>query len=197
MPQDERNDGAGEVAPRQVIPPRAFWRWSWRDWSLWEKFWMGARLIVNPLLAIAGLITAATLLVQFAPGVWDKIFWRRVEYSILSQLHAGYSIDYVKAKLGEPALVDTSPMTPGYRALTFIRHDYFVQTIVNGSGRIEALTIVSCSPDFKPTFNAPDQSQVTLQAVPLAEVEAISRDTSINKSINDDRTLQYFARDDS
>jgi hypothetical protein len=195
MTVDERKDEASQFTS-EVTPPRAFWRWPWHDWNRWEKCWMAIRLFANPLLAIAGLITALTLLVQFAPGTWDKIFWRPVEYSILKQLHAGYSIDYVKSKLGEPALVNSSSTVPGYRELTFVRRDYFVQTIVSGSGRVEGLTIVSCSPDFKPTFNAPDRSQVMLQAVPLAQaqidIQANSHDTSTNKDLNDGRILYYF-----
>lgn len=181
---DERKSKITDATPEKVTPPRAFWRWPWHDWSVWEKCWMGARLAVRSLLAVAGLITAATLLVQFAPSAWERIVWRPAEYSMLSQLHAGYSIDYIKAKLGEPALVDSSPRIPDYRALTFVRRDYFVQAIVSESGRVEALTTVSCSPDFTPTFKAPGQKQIVLQAAPLAQAEQVDQDTSQSTANN-------------
>jgi hypothetical protein len=89
-------------------------------------------------------------------------------------------------------LVTASPTVPGYRALTFIKRDYFVQAIVSGSGRAEGLTVVSCSPDFRPTFNAPDRSQVTLQAVPLAQAQVIAQDVPTLRNLNDERILQYL-----
>ncbi|WP_433754656.1 ETEC_3214 domain-containing protein [Nocardia sp. CA-135398] len=147
--------------------------------KLAKRIWSPFQSILKSILMTSALIAAITLILQFTPGVWRNINWRPVEYSILNELHAGYDIEYFESKLGKPTITDMRHQdAPDWRQLTFVRREYFVNVIVSESGRVEAYSVVTCNLSFRPTFNAPDRSQVTLNSAPLAHSQ---KSTSYNK----------------
>ncbi|UNN04784.1 ETEC_3214 domain-containing protein [Rhodococcus opacus] len=153
-----------------------------------KKIWKPFQIITKSILGIAALIAAITLILQFAPGIWHATNWRPVEYSILKDIHAGYNIEYFESKLGNSTLTDRAiPGALGWRKHTFVRREYFVDVIVNETGRVEAYSVVTCNTNFTPTLNAPDGSKVALNSVPLAQSQ---QPTSSNRVRSDDGTIR-------
>ncbi|MGF6884634.1 hypothetical protein ABIA39_007186 [Nocardia sp. GAS34] len=78
--------------------------------------------------------------------------------------------------------------------MTYIRREHFVDIIVDSASRVEAYSVVSCSPDFTPTLTAPDGSIVSLNSTPLAHAQTATGETSdeTTDSLNNGRYLSYF-----
>ncbi|MFE5706496.1 DUF2188 domain-containing protein [Rhodococcus koreensis] len=159
-----------------------------------KKIWKPFQLVTKSIVGISALIAAVTLILQFAPGVWRTANWRPVEYSILNDIHAGYNLEYFESKLGNSTLTDSAiPGAPGWRKHTFVRREYFVDVIVNETGRVEAYSVVTCNPNFTPTLKAPDGSKVALNSVPLARSQ---QPTSSNRVRSDDGTIRQLTTEE-
>ncbi|MBU3067265.1 hypothetical protein KO481_37815 [Nocardia sp. NEAU-G5] len=158
---------------------------------IWTPFNFG----IKAVLTISGLIAAVTLILQFAPTVWHKYNWRPVEYAQLNSLHAGENLEYFESKLGPPTLTySEGPAAQGWRQMTYMRREHFVDIIVDSASRVEAYSVVSCSPDFTPTLTAPDGSIVSLNSTPLAHAQTATDETTdeTTDSLNNGRYLSYF-----
>ena len=159
-------------------PPTAPRTWPWHQWSDWQILWVFlSRFVIAPVLAIFAIATAATYLVQNVPAAKDKFFWREVEYRKLRQLHAGFSVSYITSKLGEPALVKNVTKQPILNQYLYLRRDHIVQLVVNSSGEAVLFSVLSCDGGFRPQFDTPAESVVTLQDRPLSQAEQPAGDS--------------------
>ncbi|MCS5720003.1 hypothetical protein N1027_17870 [Herbiconiux sp. CPCC 205763] len=120
----------------------------------------------------AGLLAAISALVLFVPNAVNTIFWRPVEYNLLSQIHAGDSADFVTSLLGQPALVQSVPGA-GLTQSIYLRRDHSVMTVADDAGRVVLYSVLSCDPEFMPTFTTPIRSTVHLQDRALGEAENV------------------------
>jgi hypothetical protein len=144
--------------------------------SALNKLWQWARagvlrVLVKPVLALAALGTAATYLFVNVPTVYDTVFWRQSEYGKLRQLHAGYSLSYMTSKLGEPASVKIVTTQPALKQYLYLKRDYIVELLVDSSDEAVLFSVLSCDSKFKPEFDTPAGSVVTLQGRPLSQAE--------------------------
>jgi len=135
---------------------------------------------------------AATLASVIAVGAWlpdaiDNAFPRQSLYSTLAAIHVGYAEEYLIDSLGTPTT--TTPLSDdlGWRQLVFIRDEFAVGAVVNDTGQIVLYSVLSCSPDFQPSFTAPDSQTIQLQTHSLATTGASS------VGAESDRSLVYVA----
>ncbi|MFB2598178.1 ETEC_3214 domain-containing protein [Herbiconiux sp. P17] len=132
----------------------------------------------------AGLLAAISALVLFVPNAVNTVFWRPVEYDLLNRIHAGDSTEFVTSLLGQPALVEGIAGGSGLTQSVYLRRDHSVMTVADDAGRVVLYSVLSCDPEFAPTFTTPIRSTVRLQDRPLREAETV-RNASADEMLND------------
>jgi hypothetical protein len=90
------------------------------------------------------------------------------EYETLKALYAGASVSLFDGKLGPPSIVRAVATEPGITERLYVKNDYVVQTLATAEGETKLYSVLSCSPNFKPSFTGLG-GRVTLQDKPLAE----------------------------
>lgn len=157
---------------RMPDSPRPFWTWNWKEARPYERTYFVYRLVVRPLLAVAAVIGAVLVVVDAYPRAMNTLLWRNYEYSLLTQIHAGYDIAHVRDLLGVPTQVSSLNPTD-YKELIYVRRDHFVQIVSDTSDRVILYSVTSCDPAFQPSFQIGGADLVAnLQSRPLAETPA-------------------------
>ena len=169
--------GPPEQLDTHPTPIRWIVDWPWPVWNRWQRTSVIGHLVSKALVGFAASLSAIVLVLGLGPQAYHTVFWREAEYATLRQLHPGNSLTYLVARLGEPSFV--KPVHNSRIPLTqhvFERRDHLVMAVTNSTGEVVLLSVLSCSPDFAPTFTSPVGTSVRLQSVPLAS--AITGDPS-------------------
>lgn len=141
------------------------------------KVWARIRKCAPPaakaskfITGLAALGGAVVVITAWFPMAYDNIWPNEKAYGLLEGIHAGYSVDYIKSKLGVP--VTTAPTgTPGegLTLMTFPEDKYLVSVIAKNN-EVELYSVLSCASDFRPHFVIPGSAGVTLQAENISDV---------------------------
>ncbi|WP_440901070.1 ETEC_3214 domain-containing protein [Actinosynnema sp.] len=115
---------------------------------------------------------AAIWFYQDAQKTADEVFWRKPAYERLGSIHAGYTQEYVKQVLGQPASVQPIRGTE-FTESVFQGRDHWAKTISDADGRVALFSVTSCDEEFRPTFDI-GNAVIQLQAGTIAS--AISPD---------------------
>ncbi|HET7724483.1 MAG TPA: ETEC_3214 domain-containing protein [Propionibacteriaceae bacterium] len=165
--------GSPPAPPEQLdthpTPIRWIVDWPWPVWNRWQRTSVVGHLVSKALVGFAASLSALVLVLGLGPQAYQTVFWREAEYAKLQQLHPGNSLTYLVAQLGEPSFV--KPVHNSRIPLTqhvFERRDHLVMALTNATGEVVLLSVLSCSPDFAPTFTSPVGTTVRLQSVPLS-----------------------------
>lgn len=167
------SSGSGQTPPDQLdthpSPVRWIVDWPWPFWNRWQRTSVVGHLVGRALVGFAAFLSALVLVLGLGPQAYQTLFWRAAEYAKLGQLHPGNSLTYLVEQLGQPSFV--KPVHNSRIPLTqhlFERRDHLVMAVTNSAGEVVLLSVLSCSPDFAPTFTSPVGTAVRLQSVPLA-----------------------------
>ncbi|MFD6554157.1 hypothetical protein [Streptomyces sp. NPDC058398] len=134
------------------------------DLSAGERFsrFTKRNVLLTVVLFSSSLVTAVSTLVTAVVTLNNsRSDWHPAEYRKLRELHAGYSIEKFREKLGVPAFripFGTGPNDDlpdeGYTKNVFRpRQDYWVEVISDPTGRTVTYSVTSCRADFQPTFS--------------------------------------------
>ncbi len=150
-----------------------------------KKIWPSVAKAAKGIIWITGLVAGLSAMILWFPAAYNQIMWRQVEYDLLETIHAGNNSAYVDDILGQPTIVKDLKQTPGLIENIYIRRDYYVMTVTNEAQRVLLYSVLSCSPDFAPSFRTPLGSRARLQSVPLAASETYQgqsdHDIDLNK----------------
>ncbi|WEO76358.1 hypothetical protein BJQ94_13415 [Cryobacterium sp. SO2] len=143
---------------------------------------VGAQVIGFAAATIASIIAIGAWL----PDAIENVFPRQPLYAKLAAIHVGYAEDFLVESLGTPTT--TTPLSGdlGWRQLVFIRDEFAVGATINDADQIVIYSVLSCSPDFEPTFTAPDSRTIQLPAGNLASTGAS------DAAVESDRSLVYI-----
>jgi hypothetical protein len=164
---------SAHIPPEQLdshpTPVRWIVDWPWSFWNRWQRTSVVGHLVSKALVGFGAAVSALVLVLGLGPQAYRTVFWRDAEYAKLQQLHPGNSLTYLVEQLGQPSFV--KPVHNSRIPLTqhlFERRDHLVMAVTNSTGEVVLLSVLSCSPDFAPTFTSPVGTSVRLQSVPLA-----------------------------
>lgn len=156
-----------------------------------SKVWPRVSKAAKGVTWVAGLGAAILVIFNWLPPVYEHFNWRQIEYDLLDRVRAGNHSAYVDSVLGQPAVVKTFDHAPGLTENIYLRRDHYVMTVVDEGQRVVLYSVLSCSPDFSPSFRTPLGSQMRLQSVPLAEAETSPANPEADAELND-RTVTYI-----
>lgn len=144
------------------------------------KAWTPIRSTGKGIIGLAAFGAAVVAIAAWFPIAQDNIWPKEKEYRLLADIHAGYSVDYVKSKLGTPAEVRSASKNVSlkYTLMTFPRDDHLVSILANEAGEVEMYSVLSCNHDFRPHFDLPTGAGITLQSQRLSEVQPKNKDES-------------------
>lgn len=128
------------------------------------------------------------LLLGLGPQAYSSFFWREVEYKRLAALHAGFNVDAIYQELGQPSIKKAVSGT-GYTESIFLRKEHIVMTISDPSDSVVMYSVLSCDPDFQPTFETEARTFIRLQSVPMSETELDATQGTTER--NDERIVTY------
>jgi hypothetical protein len=133
----------------------------------------------NPLVLVAGLLlfllTTAVGLVGYglgAYGWWNRTQnWRSDEYKKLGYLHSDFTLGKFVEALGAP-LYQQRSRDHRWVEYTFQgRGSFWVQALTRaGSPSVGYFAVTSCSSSFRPTFELPPRTRVTLRVSTLGQL---------------------------
>ena len=163
--------------------------WPWHEWSRWQRASVISQIGIRAVVGAASIISALVLIVGLGPQAYNWLYWRNVEYGRLQNLHAGFGIDRIRQELGQPSIVKSIRGTKFIESI-FLRDEHIVMTVHDDTGSVVIYSVLSCSPEFQPTFSTEAETDVQLQARRLTEVES-KVDSSDPEPDNDARFVTF------
>jgi hypothetical protein len=132
-----------------------------------KAWWPRLKTFGKGVTGLAGLGAAIVAILAWFPLARDFVDPNFKEYENLKALYAGASVSLFDGKLGPPAIVKAVPGETGIMERLYVKKDYLVETLASADGQTKLYSVLSCSPDFKPSFNF-QGTKITLQDKPLA-----------------------------
>jgi len=100
----------------------------------------------------------------------DSIGWKKYEQEIINKLAPTQTKDYFDSVLGEPITIEGGNK---YTEAIYKRKDYWVQAVYDKNFRVQLMSIMVCSDDFKPEIlETPLYKSVTLGKDTMKTVSA-------------------------
>ena len=159
--------------------------------SRFRNVWPRIKSIGRSVTGLSAFGAAVVAIAAWFPLAQDNLWPKEKEYRLLADIHAGYSVDYVKSKLGTPVEVRPASTKPNikFTLMVFPRDDHIVSIVANDAGEVEMYSVLSCSHDFRPRFDFPEGGSITLQGNHLDQIQT-------EKKTESDTLLSYnFAVD--
>lgn len=137
------------------------------------KAWATINSTRHGVVELAAFGAAVVAIAAWFPLAQDNIWPQEKEYRLLADIHAGYSVDNVKSKLGTPVGVRSASTNASlkYILMTFPRDDHLVTILANEAGEVEMYSVLSCNHDFRPHFDLPMGARIALQSQRVGDVQ--------------------------
>jgi len=131
--------------------------------------WPSVKTAMEVVALGVAIPTALVASVALVPQAWRVTHERDAEYAVLRHLHAGYSVQYITARMGTPTIVTRIANDPSVtKELLFIKREYVVSVLTDRAGSAVSYAVFACNHDFQPSFVSPAGQEFRLNATPLA-----------------------------
>ncbi len=149
-----------------------------------------ARVVIGQVISLrvvawACLIAAALMVLLVVAlsvkGTYESQASRNRQYEILRSIHIGTNQEEALGKLSPYTNLHASGSVLGMKKVLVVAREYAAEILSDSMGQIAYYSVLSCSRDFQPSFDAPDGEVVSLQSLPL----------SLAVSSGDTRFLHY------
>jgi hypothetical protein len=125
-------------------------------------WWPRAKTAAKAITGLSGLLAAIVAIYAWFPLARDTAWPELKEYETLESLYVGASVSLFDGKLGPPSIIKAVPGETGITERLYVKKDYIVETLATPEGQTKLYSVLSCSPNFKPSFEF-FGSKVTLQ----------------------------------
>ncbi|WP_139146491.1 ETEC_3214 domain-containing protein [Arthrobacter sp. SW1] len=151
-----------ELSKSTLAKEQRFPKWEMRTFGNWAY---------RMFLGVGAVITAWVTIAAFFPSAQKNLFPNDYWYGILKELHAGFSDDIFREKLGTPAIISEVSSAPKLTQRIYLQEKFAVMTVSNQDGNVNIYSVLACAEDFKPTFSTPSSTTVRIQDRPLNRLE--------------------------
>lgn len=131
------------------------------------------RQVIFMRLATWISLVITSLLVLFLAAFFTKSAYeahevRSRQYEILRSIHIGSELQSSLEQLDPFSELHSTGHVLGMKKVLVVGREYAVEMLGDSSGRIAYYSVLSCSQDFQPSFDAPDGEVIYLQSAPLS-----------------------------
>lgn len=120
------------------------------------------RLVARTSLVITSLLVLF-LAAFFTKGAYEAQEARNRQYEILRSIHIGSELQGALEQLNSFSQLHATGNVLGMKKVLVLGREYAVEMLGDSSGRIAYYSVLSCSQEFQPSFDAPDGEVIYLQ----------------------------------
>ncbi|MCY1220539.1 hypothetical protein D9M72_325580 [compost metagenome] len=124
---------------------------------------------------LSAIIASLIAILAWLPQAQDTLWPNEKYYKMLGELNAGHSVARFDSELGPPTLIRVhSTSTPVLTERLYMKEQFVVSTLTPSEGnRTMVYSVLSCNPEFQPSFHTPDGRTLQLQSKPLDALDGV------------------------